>query len=174
MTLQRALSFFLVTYLALAVVSSLAALLPWHVPAPEIPLLIVLYVGLRGRGSMASHAALALGVGYLADLFAGSPRGLHSLTLGLLMLVARGASSRLMVASLWQLVVVTLVATVGHGALLVALISSMYGDDAGRSALRLAPLTALSTAVAAPLAFALLRRIDQRLSPDPRALRMSA
>jgi rod shape-determining protein MreD len=174
MSLTRALSFVGVTYLVLVVTTGLAALSPWHLPAPEVTLLIVLYLGLLGRGSVSSHAALALAIGYLADLFAGSPRGLHALTLSLVMLVARGASSRLMVSSLWQQLVVTFAAALGHGALIVALSSSIAGDDLTSSALRLAPPTALVTAAVAPLAFALLKRVDRRLAPDPRALRMSA
>jgi rod shape-determining protein MreD len=110
---------------------------------------------------------VALAIGYLTDLQVAAPRGLHALTLVGVVLVARAASNRLMVASLWQLLVVTLVTAIGHGALVVALTASMYGGDAS-PALVLVPLTALATCVAAPLVFALLRALDRKLAPDPR------
>ena len=147
--------------------ASVGSLLPWHGVAPEVALLVVLYVGFYGRGSATANAGLALTIGYLTDLFAVSPRGLHALTFGLVVLAARGASNRLMVASTWQVLVVTLATSLGHGALIVALTSSMYGDGAA-GALWLVPLTAMATCVAAPLVFLILKRIDRRLAPDER------
>ena len=56
-------------YVALVVTSSLQALSPWHVPTPELLLLIVLYLGLVGRGTAPELVGLALGLGYLAVVF---------------------------------------------------------------------------------------------------------
>jgi rod shape-determining protein MreD len=155
------------TWLFLLVEASVASLLPWHGVAPELALLVVLYIGFYGRGAPTGNALLALSIGYLTDLFAAAPRGLHALTFGLVVLAARGASNRLMVASTWQVLVVTLATALGHGALIVALTSSLYGENAG-GALWLVPLTAFATCVAAPVVFLFLRRIDRKLAPDTR------
>ncbi|HEY2745083.1 MAG TPA: rod shape-determining protein MreD [Polyangia bacterium] len=172
MNAQRAIVMTLAVYVGLIVTSSLQALSPWRVPTPEVALLVVLYLGLGGRGSAPSLLGLALVIGYLADLFAGSPKGLESLTLGVAMLLARAASSRLDVATPWHTMVIALVAALAHGLLQLAISSSMYGGDAV-AALRLVPTTALTTALVAPFAFRILRRLDRRLAPDAARLRMT-
>lgn len=185
---RRAVVFTLAAWLGLVVTASLQALSPWRLPTPEVALLVVLYLGLGVRppavggisnrasggltGSTPSHVGVALVIGYLADLFAGSPRGLESLTLAAAMLLARGASSRLDVTTPWHTLVIAGVAGLGHGLVLLGLSSTMWGGDA-LAALRLVPPTALATALAGPLVFSLLARIDRRLQPDPRALRMA-
>ena len=173
MSAQRAIVMILAVYVGLIVTSSLQALSPWRdVPTPEVALLVVLYLGLGGRGTAPGHLAVALAIGYLADLFAGSPKGLESLTLGVAMLLARAASSRLDVATPWHTMVIALVAALAHGLVLLAISSSLYAGHAA-AALRLVPATAVTTALVAPLAFRWLRRLDRRLAPDPARLRMS-
>jgi rod shape-determining protein MreD len=172
---QRAILMILVTYVGLIITSALQALLPWpwgSVPTPEIALLVVVYLGLGGRGTAPAHVGVALAIGYLADLFAGSPKGLESLTLGIAMVLSRAASSRLDVATPWHTMLIALGATLAHGVLLVAISSSLYAGDA-TAALRLVPTTAIATALVAPFCFALLARLDRRLAPDPARLRMS-
>jgi rod shape-determining protein MreD len=166
-TAARAIAFVALSWLLLLLQASLASLLPWHGVAPEVALLVMLYIGFYGRGSALANAGLALTIGYLTDLFSAAPRGLHALTFGLVVLAARGASHRLMVASTWQVLVVTLATALGHGALIVALTSSLYGDGAS-GALWLVPLTAGATCFAAPIIFLLFRRVDRRLAPDTR------
>jgi rod shape-determining protein MreD len=169
---RRAVVFTLATWAGLIVVASLQALSPWRLPTPEVALLVVLYLGLGGRGTTPAHVGVALAIGYLADLFAGSPKGLESLTLAVAMVLARAASSRLDVTTPWHTLVIAAVATVGHALVLLALSSTMYHGDA-LAAWSLAPETALATALVAPFVFSLLARIDRQLMPDPRALRMS-
>jgi len=166
-TAARAIAFVATTWLLLLLQASLASLLPWHGVAPEIALLCILYIGFYGGATPTANAGLALTIGYVTDLFAGAPRGLHALTFGLVILAARGASHRLMVASTWQVLVVTLATALGHGALIVALTSSLYGDGASRE-LWLVPLSAAATCIAAPFVFLLFRRIDRKLAPDTR------
>ncbi|MGZ3405587.1 MAG: rod shape-determining protein MreD [Polyangia bacterium] len=171
MTAQRAIVMILAVYVGLIVTSSLQVLSPWRVPTPEVALLVVLYLGLGGRGTAPAHVAVALVIGYLADLFAGSPKGLESLTLGVAMVLARAASSRLDVATPWHTMVIALVAALAHGLLQLAISSSLYGGDA-TLALRLVPTTALTTALVAPLVFHWLGKLDRRLAPDPARLRL--
>jgi rod shape-determining protein MreD len=172
MTAARAVAFVLLAWLLLLLQASVASLLPWHGVAPEIALLVILYIGFYGRGSPLANAGLALTIGYLTDIFSAAPRGLHALSFGLVVLAARGASHRLMVASTWQVLVVTLATALGHGALIVALTSSLYAQgpvgDGASGALWLVPLTAAATCAAAPVIFLLFRRVDRRLAPDTR------
>jgi rod shape-determining protein MreD len=171
MSFTRALGFAAVGYFLLILTSSVQALAPFHIPTPEVMLLLVLYLGLCPSGSVTQHVALALALGYLADLFAGSPKGLESLSLGVCMMLTRVASSRLIVTSTWQVMAVAAFATVGHALLLIGLSSTMYGEGAWAELHILLP-TVVTTALLAPLQFALLRRIDRRLSPDPGALKL--
>jgi cell shape-determining protein MreD len=187
MTFPRAVVMVLAAYLGLIVTSSVQALLPWRVPTPELALLVVLYLGLGIRpavagggvgrtgalsGTAPAHVGVALFLGYLADLFAGAPKGLDALALGITMVAARAASSRLDVATPWHTLVIAAAAALAHGLLLLALSSTLYGGEA-LVALPLVLTTSLTTAVVAPFAFALLARLDRRLQPDPRALRMA-
>jgi rod shape-determining protein MreD len=169
----RGLVYLLLAWVSLTAIAAVDTVLPLHAWVPEIALLFVLHLGLQARGTAPANVGVALAMGYLLDLFSGSPRGLHALTLALVMVFALGASSRLMVASLWQQVVVAALTSLGHGALLVALSAPMYEGEA-LQALKVLPSTALATALAAPLVFALCRRVDRRLAPDPRTLRLAA
>jgi cell shape-determining protein MreD len=187
MSFPRAVVMVLATYVGLILTSSLQALLPWRLPTPELPLLVVLYLGLGIRpavagggvgrtgavpGTAPAHVGVALVLGYLADLFAGAPKGLDALALGVFMVAARAASSRLDVATPWHTLVIAAATAVAHGLLLLALSSTLYGGEA-LVALPLILTTSITTALIAPLLFALLARLDRRLQPDPRALRMA-
>jgi rod shape-determining protein MreD len=173
-TAARAIAFVAATWLLMLLQAALGSLLPWHAVAPEIALLCILYIGFYGGATPTANAGLALTIGYLTDLFSGAPRGLHALTFCLVILAARGASHRLMVASTWQVLVVTLATALGHGALIVALTSSLYqgpsgvGGDGAAHALWLVPFSACATCLAAPLVFLLFRAIDRKLAPDTR------
>ena len=171
MTPLRGLAYLLLSYLALVAIATLATLLPLHSWVPEVTLLFLLHLGLQSRGTAPGNVGLALVIGYLVDLFSGAPRGLHALTYAVVMVIALGASQRLLVASKWQQVVIAFLTSLGHGALLVALSAPMYDGEA-LPALALLPATAFSTAIVAPFVFALCRRVDKRLQPDPRALRL--
>src|SRR5262245_17939520 len=98
----RAIAFLVVAWLGMSVVASFQAVLPMRVlpglkPGPDVAALVVLFVGLSGRGGPAGACAFAFALGYLADLSGGAPKGLHALAgIGLVSL-ARAASARLLV-----------------------------------------------------------------------------
>jgi rod shape-determining protein MreD len=169
---RRAIVMVLAAWLALIVTASLQALVPWHLPTPEVMLLFVLYLGLGARGSASSHLAMALVLGYLADLFSGAPKGLHALTLAIAMLLARGASSRILITATWHTLAIAFGAGLAHSLVLLALSTQLWNEGA-LSAMRLVPTTAVATALLAPLVFEGLKWLDRRLQPDPRALRMA-
>jgi rod shape-determining protein MreD len=140
-----------------------AALSPLgRLPAPELLLLFVLYLGLSRPGSMVSHVLFGIGFGYLVDLFAGAPRGVNALSLAILSLVARGAVNRLMVGSAWQVAFVSFFATLGH-VLFVGLLVWLYGEESVFSFRLLLSISAI-TAIVSPAVFAGLRFIDRRLA----------
>jgi rod shape-determining protein MreD len=174
----RALIFFVVTWMLLIVSQAVTSLLPAVLRGalPEIALLVVLYLTLGGGAGTEQRApaattlvVFALAAGYLTDLLAGAPRGLHAFTLGLAAVLARSLESRLDVSRSWQEAVVALIAAAGCGAITVAL-SAQEGD--ALSALAPVPLTALVTALCAPPAFKLFRRIDRGRVPRPGVLRL--
>jgi cell shape-determining protein MreD len=130
-------------------------------------LLVVVYVGLSGRGGLSRVCALALVLGWFADLFAGSEKGLHMIAYAAAGLAARGASWRLLVRGALLTALVAGVFALADGALVVALRTSLM-PSLGWSALRQVAPSALVTALFAPLAFRLLGRIDRSFIRDPR------
>ena len=146
----------------------------WAVPMPDVPLLVVLYLGLSGRGALSAHIGIALAIGYLADILGGSPKGLHSLSLGLIMLAARPLSSRLLVQRRWQEIVITVFGASVHGLVVCALAIEPGGSSFAPSVWELSrtlPLQIVLTALCAPIVYPLLQRIDQKWWPVPRGLR---
>ncbi|HEY7954990.1 MAG: hypothetical protein ACHQ17_11315 [Polyangia bacterium] len=177
MTILRAMVFIGLAWASFVLLASFEALIPGlsPLPVPAFGLLIVLYLGLAGRATMAPLVAVALAIGYLIDLLSGSPRWLHALTLAIVMVIARGASNRLLVASRWQKALVALVAALGNGALLVVLAAPPeWPTSEVLGLLRVIPSTALVTALLAPFVFALLGRLDRKLAPPPSAFRSVA
>jgi len=173
MAFGRALGFILAVYALLIVSSAMRSF--WAVPMPDIPLLVVLYLGLSGRGALSSHIGIALAIGYLADLLGGAPKGLHSLSLGLIMLAARPLSSRLLVQRRWQEIVITIFGATVHG-LVVCALAVEPGTTTSFSPsvwelTRTLPMQVFLTALAAPLVYPLLQSIDHRWWPVPRGLR---
>lgn len=169
----RVLSLIAVAWIGLVLVASAQAVLPleWprHVPGPDVVLLVIVYLGLSGRGGLSGACALALFLGWLADLSAGAPKGLHMVAYALVGLAARGASLRLLVRGGLLTALVAGVFSLACGALVVALRTSL-SPSLGWAALRQVPLAAAVTALAAPPLFRLLRRFDRRFVRDPRTL----
>src|SRR3954469_13248320 len=96
----RAIALVAAGWLGLGLGAPLAPPLPRAVPPPDPVLLVVLFVGVSVRGGVAGTTALALALGYLADLFSGAPKGVHMIAYAVVALAVRGASSRLLVRGL--------------------------------------------------------------------------
>ncbi|MSP61558.1 MAG: rod shape-determining protein MreD [Myxococcales bacterium] len=172
MSPTRAFLFCAVGWFGLILVSSAQAAWPidwpWHIPGPDLALLVVLYLGLSDRGGLVGVAVVALLLGWLADLFAGSPKGLYMTVYILLGLAARGASVRLMVRGAFFTAAVALFFALAVGVLVVGLRTSLQ-PTLGWGALRQVPLASLMTALFAPPLFFLLRRLDKRIQQGSRA-----
>jgi rod shape-determining protein MreD len=158
---SRALLLVLVGYLLCVVQASLQALLPIRLLVPELSLLCALAAGLYAREGIAGSCAVALVLGYVTDLLAGAPKGLHALGFVLLCMAARGASLRLLVRGAVAPALIALCASLLEGGLVAAVRAH---SDAGAQPFHLIILQALMTALAAPLVLPALARLDGRAS----------
>jgi rod shape-determining protein MreD len=161
MTFGRALACILCGHLAFLTLGALFGLSPWHIPVPEVALLTAVYSGLYGRNGVGAQVLIGVVAGYLVDLAAGAPTGLHMFSIGAIGLGAHLLAPRLLIASVWQLFVVLYLAACAHGFVVVGLGASQLGAE-GLSELVLVPEHALLTSLLGPLIFALYRRIDQK------------
>jgi rod shape-determining protein MreD len=168
----RAIVFVVCGYLAMLVEGALAFVLPesrTFIAVPELALAVVTYLGLAGRGGTPSLVASALAIGYVRDLLCGAPRGVEALAFAICALVARAMHGRVFLDSWGQLSAVAVAMTLLHGTLVVVLGA---GDAPLAASLRPLPGLLLCALVVGPAALRALRRLDVRLVPEDRALRM--
>jgi rod shape-determining protein MreD len=169
----RGLAFVVAGWLGLLAVASLQACLPasrvlHSLLAPDVALLTVLYTSLSARSTLEGSVGVAAVLGYLADLVVGAPQGTHMLVFLGLGLSAR-LFSRLILRGALVTSVVAFVFALVAGLAFVVLRGSL-GPTAGWGHLRRIPVEALATALAAPLVFRALRRLERLFVRDSRAL----
>ena len=124
---------------------------------PDLLLIVVLYLALRD--DVVQGAALSAAAGYLSDLTSATPAFLYTFLAVLTFVVVRTAGSALRTEGGVQAAAVAFGASLGHS-LVAALV---FGSFPGAGFhLELSPLlwSAFGTAVAAPLVFSVLRRLD--------------
>lgn len=131
----------------------------FHLRAARADLLLsaVLYLALHD--DVVQGAALSAVAGYLADLNSATPACLYTFLSVLTFVVVRTAGSALKTEGGLQSAAIAFGASLIHSAVAALLLSFVGG--AGYS-FQISPLlwSALGTAVAAPVVFAVLRRID--------------
>jgi len=159
---MRSLLTLLVAYVLLVLQSTVLELVPMHVAAPSLGLLVVLYVGLSGKWSLSSASIVALCTGYLLDLVSGAPQGLHALVFILMAIFARALSTRVAVQGIVLSAAVSFVASL-LASVLVVIVQARVTPEGDYGALKDAPMEALLTAGAGPIVMGLLRRIDGKL-----------
>ena len=162
---RRHAALFLAGYLALVLLTPLRQLVPPEIPFPSVGILVVLYVAVVLRGSPSAGAAVAVALGYVADLAEGAPKGLSSLTFGGAYFVLRAMSGRIYLGRAASQVLTSLLLALGVGLAQSALLTATapYGLW---FLVREAFWTALATASVAPIAIGLLRRLDRRVAPE--------
>lgn len=133
--------------------------------APELGLLVVVYLGLCGRGSPIALTAAALAVGYLRDLLVGAPRGVEALAFALCALGARLVHGRVFLDRWGQLAVLAAAFAALHALLLMLLAT---GDASLRTLLSLVA----SALCFGPFVLVFLRRVDDRIAPEQRSLHL--
>lgn len=152
-------------YAGLVLLAPLRQLLPWDVPFPDIILLAVVYTALAVKGSFAAGAAVAVGLGYLLDLFTGAPKGLYSLTLGVCYFAVRGLSANLYVRGKLSQVFVAFAVSLATGVVQVFL-TVVLGEYSFIPLFKSALGTATATAVCAPLFFWIFWSTDRKVAPE--------
>lgn len=152
-------------FVLLVVQSALATMVPLHTFAPNLILPITIFLGVSPEVPMVRGALIAFILGYLVDAFCGSPMGLHTFVLMAVFMVARGAGLRLFLRGPLFQVILTFVMSLAAGGTIVALraifekLAPFPTDDYRDTALIIAKSAAV-TALAAPLVFMAVRRIE--------------
>ncbi len=151
----------LLSFLLLVAQSTFAHLVPWDMLVPSLTLPVVLYMGLHDY-SASKGALISFAIGYLTDVFAGSPMGLHTLVTVAIFLISRVAALRLFLQGwFFEIILTFLLAFISS--LLVLGIRALFDQDFGSLLIHLEIVVsrAVATAVAAPLIFRLTARIDE-------------
>jgi cell shape-determining protein MreD len=171
----------------LVVQAALATLWPMHPFVPNLLLPIVVYLGVDPDVLLVRGAVLTFVLGYFLDVVAGAPTGLFTFVLVATYLAARGAGLRLLLRSVpFQMGLVVVISIAANGVMLAlraifqppeafplvmpssgmlgSAVEVLLGDDAlvGSYVSTVTTLlaSAFATALAAPLVFAVVRRID--------------
>jgi len=169
----RALTYIGIGWVCLLIVAAFQGAVPlgWgaYLAAPDVLLVVTLFFGLQARDEMGTTCALGAAMGYLGDLFHGSPKGLHMLAYALAALVSRLAASRLLVRGWPATMLVTLMAALSFGAF-VTLLRASFEPSVGWEPVRMVPMAAFATALLAPWMFRVLERIERRFVRDARAI----
>ncbi|HJZ86242.1 MAG TPA: rod shape-determining protein MreD [Polyangia bacterium] len=151
-----------VGYMLTVLQASLQALVPVRVRVPELGLLVALYAGLTARGGVAGASAVAFALGYVTDLLAGAPKGLHALVFVLMCLLAKGASLRLLLRGSLVSAGFAFAASLSAAGLIV--LTRAQTESGTLAPLQMAPLQAAVTALAAPIVYGLLGRLEGRVA----------
>jgi rod shape-determining protein MreD len=158
-----------IAYLTLLLAGPLWPVLPFEVAAPNLVAIFAAYLGITARGGVAGPTAAALAIGWLADLLGGSPRGLMALVAGVICVVARFATARLLVRGA-PFVAGFCAGLALVGAVVVQLVRAAYGASRGpfASELVVAIGSAVLTGLVAPPLFRLCRLVDSRFARTER------
>ncbi len=150
-----------VCFVLLLGVGALWRVTPFEVVAPNVALLFALYLGVSGRSTLWEATVAVLAIGYLHDVLAGAPRGLASLVLGVLCILARVVTARLLVRGA---VFVAVVAFLGALAAAVLTLLVEIAFDAAVAPFAAEVVAAVGsaalTALVAPAGFRLCRSVD--------------
>ena len=151
-------------FVLLVVQAALGHVLPLGDFTPILVLPLLIYLGVHDI-PLARGAAIAFVLGYFLDSFSGSPMGLQTFVAVTLFLFSRAAGVRLFLQGRLFQMGLTFMAGLLSGGIILALRAIFERryilDDATLGATALALVgPALATAVAAPLVFSVVRRVD--------------
>jgi rod shape-determining protein MreD len=170
MTLRNALVVAVCAVLAI-VESVLPFLLHLTAARPDLLLVVVLYLALRD--DVMEGAALSAAAGYFSDLTSSTPAFLYTFLAVLTFVVLRTVGSGLKTEGGAQSAVVAFGASIVHS-VIATLVFGFFTGAGFHWEVRALLWSAFGTAVAAPVVFAVLRRLDAgflpREGPSPRGL----
>lgn len=147
-------------------------LVPIHPFTPNLLLPVVIYLGVSQDVELVRGAALSFVLGYLLDSFGGSPMGLHTFVLVAIFLLARGAGFSLFARGpLFQVGLTFAVGLLSGGTILAlrAIFEKRppFPAEGAWHATKSLFAPAVITAIAAPLVFMAVRRIDSLVARRP-------
>jgi len=126
--------------------------------------------------SAAQGAILSFIIGYLTDVFAGSPMGLHTLVTVAIFLISRVAALRLFLQG-WFFEIILAFVLALISSLLILGFRALFDQDFGSLLIHLEIVTsrAVATAMVAPVVFKLMARVSlvapRRRSSEGRVIR---
>ena len=152
-------------FVLLAVQSALATMIPIHTFAPNLMLPITIILGVSHEVPIVRGALIAFILGYLLDAFCGSPMGLHTFVLVAIFMVSRGAGLRLFLRGPLFQVILTFLMGLAAGGTIVALRAifekpAPFPTEDYQNTVMVIAKSAAVTALAAPLIFMAVRRIE--------------
>ena len=158
---MHSIAIILLSFSMLIVQASFAQVTGLDMFIPSLSFPIVLYIALHDYNA-AHGAVLAFAIGYLNDIFAGSPMGLHTFMTVSVFLVSRVAALRLFFQGwIFEVILVFLLAFVSRVILL--LLRALFDKDFGSLLLHfnIVVSRAGATAVTAPVIFGMTAWIDK-------------
>jgi cell shape-determining protein MreD len=158
----RSVAVVLIGFSLLLVQSTLYHLIPWGAATPNLVLPLLLAMGISDTPP-AWGAPIAFAIGYLGDVFSGSPMGLQTIVAVGTFLFGHFASVRLFIEGIPFQVVLTLAASLLSSATILGLRWVFERGWEGPSVAWVDLLVRAGvTAVAAPLVFSLATRVVPR------------
>lgn len=161
-SLTNSLALLLLGYGLLVLQSAIANQIGATIFAPNLMIPIVIFLGVSPHVHLIRGAIVAFLLGYLLDLFCGNLMSIQTLVTVATYVLARGAGLRLFLRSPAFQFLLTFAVTAIAGGAIVAL-KAIFKLQPFGSALDIAPMLAgpaLSTAIASPLIFPIVRRLD--------------
>lgn len=164
-SVTRSLLSILVCFALLALQSMVSVVVPLHPWAPNLLLPVVVYYGLLQEVNVVRGMVIAFASGYLLDLFGGSPMSLYTFVQCASFLVSRGLGLRLFLRNVAFQASFAFVASMAAQGAQHALRSlfekaTPFPIDDTRLTVSSMAAAATTTAIFAPLVFAIVARIE--------------
>jgi hypothetical protein len=179
--MTRVLVFTLVGFVLITLLGPIERLLGLEMVAVDVPLVMVLYMALAGRGTGYSRPATrpnlfsggidwsggVTGVllGYVTDVMGGGAKGIHSLAMALLYLLTIWVARHVYLAGNISVILVTFVASL-IGSLIALTVRWSMSVPPSLATLTLVASQAVLCAAVAPILMKLFRFIDLKLARD--------
>jgi rod shape-determining protein MreD len=158
-----------VGYLLLVLLGGIWRVTPFQVVSPDLTLIFAVYLGMALRSEVWKATAGIVVIGYLADVLAGSPRGLSSVVMGTVCILCRLVSARLLLRGRLFIGAFTFFAAIGAGLMTIGLRAYFAAGMGGVWDESLVLLgSAFLTGLLSPMVFRILRGLDARFARTQR------
>ena len=166
---MRYAAYVLLGYALLIVQAAVGVLVPFNDWAPNLLLPLVIYLGVANDVQVVRGAALSFLLGYLLDVFCGSPMGLSTFVMVASFLIARGTGLNLFTRGTILQLVTTFAFAIVAGGMILALRGifeppAPFPIESVGDTLFALLAGSVTTALSAPPLFLTLRRLDSLLT----------